>query len=70
MKKITDQIERLDELETLVTDFIELNRELVDENQVLRENQKKLTLANSDLERRAEEARSRVSAVIERLQKH
>ena len=70
MKKITDQIERLDELETLVADFIELNRELVDENQVLREKQKKLILANSDLERRAEEARSRVSKVIERLQKH
>ena len=70
MKKITDQIERLDELETLLADFIELNRELVDENQVLREKQKKLTLANSDLERRAEEARSRVSTVIERLQKH
>ena len=70
MKKITDQIERLDELETLVTDFIELNRELVDENQVLRVKQKKLISANSDLERRAEEARSRVSAVIERLQKH
>ena len=70
MKKITDQIERLDELENLVADFIELNRELVDENRVLREKQKKLLLANSDLERRAEEARSRVSTVIERLQKH
>lgn len=70
MKKITDQIERLDELETLVAEFIELNRELVDENQVLREKQKKLISANSDLERRAEEARSRVSTVIERLQKH
>ena len=70
MKKITDQIERLDELETLVADFIELNRELVNENQVLREKQKKLISANSDLERRAEEARSRVSTVIERLQKH
>ena len=70
MKKITDQIERLDELETLVADFIELNRELVAENQALREKQKKLILANSDLERRAEEARSRVSTVIERLQKH
>ena len=70
MKKITDQIERLDELETLVADFIELNRELVDENQVLREKQKKLLLANSDLERRAVEARSKVSRVIERLQKH
>ena len=70
MKKITDQIERFDELETLVADFIELNRELVDENQVLREKQKKLISANSDLERRAEEARSRVSTVIERLQKH
>ena len=70
MKKITDQIERLDELETLVADFIELNRELVDENQVLREKQKQLMLASSDLERRAEEARSRVSTVIERLQKH
>ena len=70
MKKITDQIERLDELETLVADFIELNRELVIENRVLREKQKNLILSNSDLERRAEEARSRVSAVIERLQKH
>ena len=70
MKKITDQIERLDELETLVADFIELNRELVDENQVLREKQKKLISANSDLERRAEEARIRVSTVIKRLQKH
>jgi len=70
VKKITDQIERLDELETLVAEFIELNRELVDENQVLREKQKKLISANSDLERRAEEARSRVSTVIERLQKH
>ena len=70
MKKITDQIERLDELETLIADFIELNRDLVDENQVLRENQKKLILANSDLERRTEAARSRVSTVIERLQKH
>ena len=70
MKKNTDQIERLGELETLVADFIELNRELVDENQVLREKQKKLISANSDLERRAEEARSRVSTVIERLQKN
>ena len=70
MKKITDQIERLDELETLVAEFIELNRELVDENQVLREKQKKLISANSDLERRAEEASNRVSTVIERLQKH
>ena len=70
MKKITDQIERLDELEALVAEFIELNRELVDENQVLREKQKKLISANSDLERRAEEARNRVSTVIERLQKH
>ena len=70
MKKISDQIEQLDELETLIADFIELNRELVDENQVLREKQKKLISANSDLERRAEEARSRVSKVIERLQKH
>ena len=70
MKKITDQIERLDELETLVADFVELNRELVNENQALREKQKKLMLANSDLERRAEEARSRVNTVIERLQKH
>ena len=70
MKKITDQIERLDELETLVADFIELNRELVDENKVLREKQKKLISVNSDLERRAEEAMSRVSMVIERLQKH
>ena len=70
MKKITDEIEQLAELEKLVADFIELNRELVDENRVLREKQKKLMLANSDLERRAEEARSRVSTVIERLQKH
>ena len=70
MKKITDQIERLDELETLIADFIELNRELVNENQALREKQKKLILANSDLERRTEAARSRVSKVIERLQKH
>ena len=70
MEKITDQIERLDELETLVADFIELNRELVNENRVLREKQKKLILSNSDLERRAEEAMSRVSMVIERLQKH
>ena len=70
MEKITDQIERLDELETLVADFIELNRELVNENRVLREKQKKLILSNSDLERRAEEARSRVSTVIKRLQKH
>ena len=70
MKKISDQIERLDELETLVAEFIELNRELVEENQVLREKQKKLISANSDLERRAEEASNRVSTVIERLQKH
>ena len=70
MKKITDQIERLDELETLVADFIELNRELIDENQVLREKQKRLISANYDLERRAEEAMSRVSMVIERLRKH
>ena len=70
MKKITDQIERLDELETLIADFIELNRVLVNENQTLREKQKKLILANSELERRTEEARSRVSTVIERLQKH
>ena len=70
MEKITDQIERLDELETLVADFIELNRELVNENQALREKQTELIEANSDLERRAEEARSRVSKVIERLQKH
>ena len=70
MNKVTDQIERLDELEILVADFIELNHELVNENQALREKQKKLILANSDLERRTEEARSRVSAVIERLQKH
>ena len=70
MKKITDQTERLDELEILVADLIELNRELVDENQILREKQKKLVSAHSDLERRAEEARSRVSSVIERLQKH
>ena len=70
MKKITDQIERLDELETLVADFIELNRELVSENQALRAKQKTLILANSDLERRTEAARSKVSAVIERLQKH
>ena len=70
MKKITDQIERFDELEALVADFIELNRELVDENQALREKRKKLISANSALERRVEEARGRVSAVIERLQKH
>ena len=70
MVKISDQIKQLDELETLVADFIELNRELIDENQVLREKQKKLISANSDLERRAEEARSRVSTVIERLQKN
>ena len=70
VRKITDQIERLDELEKIVADFIELNRELVDENQVLRDKQKKLISTNSDLERRAEEARSRVSTVIERLQKH
>ena len=44
MEKITDQIERLDELETLIVDFIELNRELVNENQALREKQKKLIL--------------------------
>ena len=70
MKKISDQIDQLDELETLIADFIELNRELVDENQVLREKQKKLISEDSDLERRTEEARSRVSKVIERLQKH
>jgi hypothetical protein len=70
VKKITDQIERLDELETLVADFIELNRELVNENQALREKQKKLIVANSDLERRTEAARSKVSTVIERLQKN
>ena len=70
MKKITDQIEQLDEIETLVADFIDLNRGLVDENQVLREKQKKLISVNSDLETRAEEAMSRVSMVIERLQKH
>ena len=70
MKKITDQIEPLHELETLIADFIELNRELVNENQALREKQKKLLLANSDLERRTEAARSRVSTIIERLQKH
>ena len=70
MKKITDQIERLDELETLVADFIELNRELINENQILREKQRKLISANSELERRTEAARSRVSKVIERLQKH
>ena len=51
MKKITDQIERLDELETLVADFIKLNRDLADENQVLRKKQRKLISANSDLER-------------------
>ena len=70
MKKITDQIERLDELETLIADFIELNRKLVNENQALREKQKKLILENSVLERRTDAARSRVSKVIERLQKH
>ena len=70
MKKISDQIEQLDELETLVADFIELNRELVNENQALRKKQKGLILANSELERRTEAARSRVSTVIERLKKH
>ena len=70
MKKITDQIEQLDELEKLVADLIELNLEVVNENQVLREKQKKLILENSALERKTEEARSRVSAVIERLHKH
>ena len=70
MKKITDQIEQLDELENLVADFIELNRELVNENQALREKQTELIEANSDLERRTEAARSRVSTVIARLQKH
>ena len=70
MKKITDQIEQLDELEKLVADLIELNLEVVNENQVLREKQKKLRSENSALERKTEEARSRVSAVIDRLHKH
>ena len=70
MKKITDQIKQLDALEKLVADLIELNREVVSENQVLREKQKKLISENSALERKTEEARSRVSRVIERLQKH
>ena len=70
MKKITDQIERLDELEKIVGELIELNREVVAENQVLREKQKKLISKNSALERKTEEARSKVSAVIARLHKH
>ena len=70
MKKITDQIERLDELEKIVDDLIKLNREVVSENQVLRERQKKLISDNSALERKTEEARSRVSEVIARLHKH
>ena len=70
MKKITDQIERLDELEKIVDELIELNREVVAENQVLREKQKKLISKNSALERKTEEARSKVSAVIARLHKH
>ena len=70
MKKITAQIERLDELEKIVDELIELNREVVAENQVLREKQKKLVSENSALERKTEEARSKVSAVIARLHKH
>ena len=70
MKKITDQIERLDELEKIVDELIELNREVVAENQVMREKQKKLISENSALERKTEEARSKVSAVIARLNKH
>ena len=70
MKKITEQIERLDELEKIVDELIELNREVVAENQVLREKQKKLISENFALERKTEEARSRVSAVIARLHKH
>ena len=70
MKKIIDQIERLDELEKIVDELIELNREVVTENQVLREKQKKLLSENSALERKTEEARSKVSAVIARLHKH
>ena len=70
MKKITDQIERLDELEKIVDELIELNREVVAENQLLREKQKKLLSENSALERKTEEARSKVSAVIARLHKH
>ena len=70
MKKITDQIERLDELEKIVDELIELNREVVAENQVMREKQKKLISENSALERKTEEARSKVSAVIARLHKH
>ena len=70
MKKITEQIERLDELEKIVDELIELNREVVAENQVLREKQKKLVSENSAQERKTEEARSRVSAVIARLNKH
>ena len=70
MKKITDQIERLDELEKIVDELIELNREVVAENQLLREKQKKLLSENSALERKTEEARSKVSAVIARLNKH
>ena len=69
MKKITDQVEQLDALEKLVADLIELNGEVVCENQVLREKQKKLISENSALEKKTEEARSRVRAVIERLQK-
>ena len=70
MKKITDQIERLDELEKIVDELIKLNREVVSENQILREKQKKLISDNSALERKTEEARSKVSAVIARLNKH
>ena len=70
MKKITDQIERLDELEKIVDELIELNREVAAENQVLREKQKKLISENSALERKTDEARSKVSAVIARLNKH
>jgi len=70
VKKITDQIERLDELEKILDELIKLNREVVSENQVLREKQKKLISDNSALERKTEEARSRVNAVIARLHKH
>ena len=70
MKKVSDQIKQLDALEKLVADLIELNREVVSENQVLREKQKKLISENSALERKTEEARSRVSAIIKRLHKH
>ena len=70
MKKIIEQIERLDELEKIIDELIELNREVVAENQVLREKQKKLISENSALERKTEEARTKVRAVIARLHKH